>query len=194
VNGALGRFIIEGHAIVSVEGAIADRGGDKPRCLNNPADWRRYQRQLDDSALVVLGRTSHRATPNPRRRRRLVLTTGVPRLAAAGPGAWLWNPAGMPAAEALAGLVPEGGRIAVVGGRGAFDHFLELGYDAFHLSRAGRCRIAGGVPVFTGVTSAQDAADRLLAFGLTLLAREVLDPAAEVVLETYRREVTADIP
>jgi len=181
------RHPIEGHAIVSAEGAIADAHGAKPACLMNPADWRYFQRRLDQSVLVVLGRASHEATPNPHGRRRLVLTRRVPTLKRQGRRTWLWNPAGRAVAEVLAELAPEGGRIAVVGGRGVYELFLALGYGAFHLSVATRCRVPGGVPVFEGVTGAEAAARRLNAAGLTPGARLLLDAAAGVSLQVFRR-------
>ena len=42
-------------------------------------------------------------------------------------------------------------RVAVLGGTEVFDMFLDIGYDVFHLSRAGKVKLPGGVPVFSQV-------------------------------------------
>ena len=70
----------EGHAIVSVDGMIADAEGLMPAALRNDADWRLFQAALDGAALVVLGRLGHARHPNPGRRR-LVVTRAVEALA-----------------------------------------------------------------------------------------------------------------
>ena len=68
---------IIGHAIVSADGAIADRQRRMPPELRNDNDWTRFQAALDASVLVVLGRLGHEAHPNPGRRRLVV--TGAAR-------------------------------------------------------------------------------------------------------------------
>ena len=159
------KFHIEGHALVSVEGAIADTAGDMPNSLRNDADWAWFQSRLDLSQLTVLGRLGHEANPNARQRYRLVLSRKGEGLERVDPLTHRLNPANLPVAEALAILLPEGGHIAVVGGTGIFDAFLEFGYDAFHLAVAGNARVPGGRPVFTGVNSATDAEVQILKSG-----------------------------
>jgi dihydrofolate reductase len=186
----LRQYSIEGHAIVSRDGAIADRSGVKPDGLAIDADWAYFQRQLDDSALVVLGRLSHEADPD-RGRPRLVVTSAANGLVQAGPRLWKLDPARLAIADALAQVVPHGGRIAVVGGRRVFDLFLSQGYDAFHLSIAQKCVLPGGVPVFTGVGSAAQAADLLGAHGLAVAERRTLDAAAGAVLWRFAKQAGA---
>ena len=65
--------IVEGHAIVSVDGMIAAADGSMPPALRNEADWRIFQAALDAAVLVVLGRLGHERNPNPGRKR-LVLS------------------------------------------------------------------------------------------------------------------------
>lgn len=140
---------IEGHAIASADGMIADRTGAMPDPLRNQSDWRRFQQALDAAALVVLGRKGHARHPNPGRRR-LVLTTGVADLMPdpADPMASLWNPATLGFAEALTRLELEQGTVAVTGGTAVFDHFLPY-YRRFILSEVNIVRIEGGTPCFT---------------------------------------------
>ena len=54
----------------------------------------------------------------------------------------------MEAACAALGL--KSGTIAVIGGPQVYILFLKLGYDCFHLSRAVKVRLPGGLPLFGG--------------------------------------------
>lgn len=141
--------IVEGHAIVSVDGMIAAADGSMPPPLRNDADWRIFQAALDAAALVVLGRLGHIRHPNPGRRR-LVLTRSVADLQAdpADPLTTLWNPAGIDIAAVLERLgIAEGG-IAITGGTGTFDLFVPF-YDRFVLSEVRDLTLEGGIPCFT---------------------------------------------
>jgi dihydrofolate reductase len=178
--------IIEGHAIVSPEGAIADSHGGMPDCLRVDEDWRQFQRRLDLSVLVVLGRLSHEAVAN-RGRRRLVITSSADGLERLDRQTWRLDPARLALKAALDQLARDGGRIAVVGGTAVFDLFLSYGYDAFFLTIVGNCRIDAGIPVFTGIASAAAALARLAGHGLTVAATRVLDPRAGAVLHHLER-------
>jgi hypothetical protein len=136
----------EGHAIVSVDGMIADSDGNVPPSLRNDADWKQYQAALDASVLVVTGRRGHERNPNPGRRR-LVLTRSVPTLASdpQDSRATFWNPAGLPLDAALAELGVRAGTVAVTG---VFDFFLPH-LDSFLLSEVHGLVLAGGTPCFS---------------------------------------------
>jgi hypothetical protein len=180
----IGGFRIEGHAIVSRDDRIADAGGVMPPALRNEADWRLFQAALDQAAIVVLGRRSHMAAPNPAGRTRLVLSSGVAGIERRN-DAWWWNPQDVNAAEALARAASGGGTAAVVGGRGVFDLFLALGFDAFHLARAAQIALPGGVPVFSDVTTGRAAGEVLAAAGLKAEPQRELDVSAGVTLVTW---------
>lgn len=141
--------VIEGHAIVSVDGMIAAADGSMPDALRNDADWRLFQAALDRAALVVLGRLGHVRHPNPGRRR-LVLTRSVAGLAddSRDPLATFWNPAGMDIASVLNRMGIAEGVIAVTGGTGTFDLFLPY-YDRFVLSEVRGLELGDGVPCFS---------------------------------------------
>jgi len=138
---------VEGHAIVSAEGMIADAAGEYPAALRNDADWGLYQAALDRAAVVVVGRRGHERFPNPGRRR-LVLTRGVARLAddPRDRRATLWNPAGVGLREALGEIGVADGIVAITG---VFAHFVG-DYDRFALSESHRLLIPGGTPCFAG--------------------------------------------
>jgi len=141
--------IVEGHAIVSVDGMIAAADGSMPPALRNEADWRLFQAALDRAALVVLGRVGHSRHPNPGRRR-LVLTRSVIALEPDGadPLTHFWNPAGLGIADVLAQLGIADGTIAITGGTGTFDLFLPL-FDRFVLAEVRDLMLPDGIPTFS---------------------------------------------
>ena len=175
---------IHGYAIVSHDDHIAGADGRTPDALRNEADWAYFQRELDRADIVALGRLGHEANPNPRGRRRLVLSrtaNGLEQRA----DAWWWNPERLSWARASATLLPAGGRVAVPGGRDVFDLFLGVGYEAFHLSRAERVRVGAGRALFSACERGAGAAVVLAGAGLRADAAEVLD--ADVTLTVWRR-------
>src|SRR5579863_10516014 len=102
----IGPHRIEGYAIVSADGMIADANGEMPDAIRNQADQRFLQDGLDRAAAVVHGRRSHEGGPRAGRRKRLIATRRIAALASdpAHPNALLWNPAGAALAEALKAL------------------------------------------------------------------------------------------
>jgi len=137
--------IIEGHAIVSTDGMIADGNGEYPEGLRNDADWALYQAALDKAALVVIGRRGHERHPNPGRRR-LVLTRSIERLEKVDANAILWNPAGIGFDDVLSELAVTTGTVAITG---LFDLFIPR-YDRFILSERNDFLLPGGTPCFSG--------------------------------------------
>ena len=150
----MSRFRIAGYAIVSTDGMLANAQGIMPDELKNDADQRFFSDGLDRAAVVVHGRHSHEGQPNSPHRRRLIVTR---RVAATAPdpshaNSLLWNPNGAMLDDALHALGAPDGVVAVIGGTEVFGMFLAYpGYDAFHLSRAGRAHLPGGRPVFPQV-------------------------------------------
>jgi hypothetical protein len=140
---------IEGHAIVSADGMIADAGGNMPPGLRNDADWQRFQAALDRAALVVLGRVGHLRHPNPGRRR-LVFTRSVDGLRPDpnDPLANFCNPRNAAPSELFDGLGIIRGVIAVTGGTGVFDYFMPH-YDRFALAEVHGFVLPGGTPCFS---------------------------------------------
>ncbi len=141
--------IVEGHAIVSVDGMIAAADGAMPPALRNEADWRIFQAALDVAALVVLGRLGHTRHPNPGRRR-LVLTRSVDSLEpdADDPLTTYWNPVNIEIGLVLERLGITEGVIAVTGGTGTFDLFVPM-FDRFVLSEVRDLALDNGIPCFS---------------------------------------------
>jgi dihydrofolate reductase len=188
VIGMLGPRRIEGYAIVSSDGMIADANGEMPDAIRNKADQKFLQAGLDRVAVVVHGRHSHEGGRRAARRKRLILTR---RIAAVAPdpahsNALLWNPAGATLEQAVEALGAADGAIAVIGGTEAFSLFLPR-YDAFHLSRAANARIPGGRPLFAEVGPNATPEQVLARHGLKPGPRRDLDAAAGVTVVTWER-------
>jgi hypothetical protein len=145
-----GRLRIEGYAIASADGMIADATGFMPDSLKFEADQRFFLGALDRVQVVCHGRLSHEGDAESHNRRRLILTRRVPDLAPDpdNPHTWLWNPAGATLEEACAVVDCGDGTLAIAGGTEVFSLFLKIGYDIFYLARAEQVRLPGGVPVF----------------------------------------------
>jgi dihydrofolate reductase len=144
---------IEGYAIISADGMLADAAGVMPPSLKIEADQRFFHGSLDKADAVAHGRYSHEGGANAPVRARLIVTRRVPGLARHpdNPKAVLWNPAGAAFTEAWKMLAVPDGLLAVIGGTEIFGIFLDIGYDAFHLTRADHVRLPGGRPVFPQV-------------------------------------------
>jgi dihydrofolate reductase len=183
-----GRPRIEGYAIISADGMIADADGNQPPSLIVKADQAFFRRGLDKANAAAHGRFSYERGPDAKGRKRLVLTRSIPAL---GPhprhpkGLW-WNPAGASLQQAWQALGLDGGELAVIGGTDVFALFLEIGYDAFHLTRADHAHLPGGRPVFPGVPD-QSPEAILAARGLRPGSPQVLDAEAQVTLVTWER-------
>jgi len=179
---------IEGLAIVSADGMIADARGIQPDALKLEADQRFFHARLDEATALVHGRNSGEGGPHMARRRRLILTRTIAGLARDPQygNALHWNPAGASLEQAWEALGLSGGSLHVIGGTEPFGLFLEIGYDVFHLSRASRAKLPGGRPVFPGIPP-HTPEGLLERHGLKPGTTQVLDEAAGLSLVSWRR-------
>ncbi len=177
---------IHGYAIVSDNDCIADASGHTPEVLRNEADWAYFQAELNKSAVTVLGRLGHEANANPKGRLRMIVSSSSPGIERRADG-WWWDPGKLPWDQAIRTVLPQGGRVAVPGGRQVFDLFLKIGYDAFHLTRAEGTHVPDGIPVFSGCRAGRSAEAILSERGLTPGEQQVLDSAGRVTLAIWRR-------
>ncbi|MBM3649964.1 MAG: dihydrofolate reductase [Alphaproteobacteria bacterium] len=177
---------IEGYAIVSREGMIANSDGSFPDALRIPADQAFYQAALARAAVVANGRHSSEGGPNEKAHKRILVTRRVERIVPdpGNPNAVLWNPATAPFDEAWQKLKADHGTLAVVGGTDVFALFLSIGYDAFFLSRV-PVSVPRGRPVFPGVGPGRPPEEALKRHGLVLKSSRLLDPASGTVLEEW---------
>ena len=176
---------VEGYVIVSADGMLADSQHRMPNSIRYDADQEFFQSSLDQAAAIVHGRHSHEGGPRADKRKRLVLTRGVAALAPDPdyPNALFWNPRGATFEQALAALGASDGMVAIIGGSDVFTMFLPR-YDSFHLSRAGRAHIPGGLSPFTEPGTPEDVLRR---HGLKPGPRRDLDPAADLSVTTWTR-------
>jgi dihydrofolate reductase len=179
---------IEGLAIVSVDGMIANANGVQPDALKLEADQRFFHATLDAATALVHGRNSGEGGPHMARRRRLVLTRTVAALSRdpQNDRTVHWNPAGASLEEAWKALGLSGGVLAVIGGTEPFGLFLDIGYDTFHLSRAHGVKLSGGRPVFPGIPP-HSPEDLLAQHHMRPGAARALDEAAGLTLVTWLR-------
>jgi hypothetical protein len=178
---------IDGYAIVSEDGMLADAQGVMPDSLKFEADQRFFEHGLDGVDAVAHGRNSHERQPRSHQRRRLILTRHVAALAAdpSNAKALFWNPAGAPFEAAWTRLGVPDGILAVIGGSAVFGMFLDR-YDVFHLSRASGVWLPGGRPVFPEVP-AHTPEEVLTRHGLKPGPQQVLDADKGVTLVDWHR-------
>lgn len=178
---------IEGFAIVSEDGMLADASGVMPDSLKFAADQVYFAEGLDRLDAVVHGRNSHEMQPHSALRHRLTITGAVAALARdpADPKGWLWNPAGASFEQAWGALNIADGTLGVVGGTTVFGMFLDR-YDLFHLTRAPGLHFPGGRPVFPGVPEKTPEA-MLAAAGLTPGEPRTLDDVHGLTVTIWRR-------
>jgi dihydrofolate reductase len=176
---------VEGYVIVSADGMLADGKHRMPDSIRYDADQEFFQSSLDQAAAIVHGRNSYEGGPRADRRKRLVLTRRFGAIAPDPdyPNALFWNPQGATFEDALAALGATDGTIAIIGGSDVFTMFLPL-YDSFHLSRAGRAHIPGGLSPFTESGTPEDVLRR---HGLKPGPRRDLDAAADLSVTTWTR-------
>jgi len=180
---------IEGFAIVSADGMLADANRVIPQGMIVPADQEFFHGSLANAALVVHGRHSHEGGPHAHERHRLVVTSRVSSLAPnpTYPKSLLWNPNGASLHEAWSELGAPTGPCAVIGGGAVYDLFLDIGYDAFHLSCAPNVRLPGGRPMFGDILRGRTPEEILASHGLVPGPVRLLDRSSGATLTTWRR-------
>jgi dihydrofolate reductase len=178
---------IEGYAIVSEDGMLANAAGIMPDSLKFDADQAFFERGLDGVDVVVHGRHSHENQRRSDLRLRLILTRKVSAIAAdpSNKKALFWNPAGASLEQAMTVLGVPDGSIGVIGGTDVFEIFLDR-YDIFYLSRAPGVRLPGGRPVFAEVP-ARTPEDVLASHGLRRGEPQMLDREKDVAVVSWHR-------
>jgi hypothetical protein len=166
---------------------IANAQRHMPDTLKLDADQKFFRAGLAASDVCAHGRHSHEGGTDAAQRKRLILTR---RIASLEPDpthakALLWNPAGADFALAWETIGGGDGVLAIVGGTDVFGLFLEIGYDAFHLSHARHAHVPGGRPVFPQVPT-RTPEEVLASYGLKPDPEQVLDSGATLV--TWRRD------
>jgi hypothetical protein len=109
---------VEGFAIVSEDGMLADASGAMPSALVVEADQKFLSDSLDRVDLIVHARNSYENQAKSQQRRRLIATHGIETIAPAESctHALFWNPAGLPLEKAAEMLGVRNGTVAILGG------------------------------------------------------------------------------
>ena len=176
---------IEGFAIVSSDGMLADADGIMPDSLKFEADQGFFREGMDRCIAAVHGRHSHEQQPHSPQRHRIWVTRKVKSIEPDGASkAIRWNPAGASFEEAWDTLGVSGA-LGVVGGTDVFELFLPR-YDVFYLTRAPGVTLPGGRPVFAGVPK-RTPEDVMRDHGLVHGGERLLDPAAGLTVTAWRR-------
>lgn len=178
-------LFIEGYAIVSEDGMLADDRGVMPAELMVEADQKFLSDELDQASVLVHGRHSHEFQARSPERWRLIATRKVTTLAPtpAFPRGLFWNPANVSFEEAAAQLGVRDGRAAILGGTEVYGLFLDR-YDAFHLSRVAGLRLLHGRPVFPQVPE-MTPEHILQTSGLSQASQIVLDSSRIATLSNW---------
>ena len=178
---------IEGYAIVSDDGMLADSAGHMPDSLKIEGDQIFFEHGLNGAAVVVHGRRSQEEHARSATRRRLIVTTRVGSIARdpANDLARLWNPAGASFEQALAALDANDAVVGIIGGTQVFGLFLDR-YDVFYLSRAPGVKLPGGRPVFPEVPTLTP--EQVLSeHGFSPAERRLIDLDRHVEVVSWRR-------
>jgi len=172
-----GPFRIEGFAIASTDGMLADPSGLMPSSLKLEADQQLLRAALDRADVLIHGRLSHEGQPNSHLRPRLIMTRKILGLAPVegDERARCWNPAGASLEAACAAVGRQKGLLAILGGTDVYQHFLGIGYDAFLLCRAVMVCLHGGVPVFPASRQGVSPETVLAGAGLHVAVARALD-------------------
>jgi dihydrofolate reductase len=180
---------IEGFAIISEDGMLADAERRIPAGLQVEADQSFFHGSLAAAAAVVHGRHSHEGGSLAPRRPRLIATRQIAGTAR-DPGnsnALFWNPQGATLAQAWTDLGAPDGMLAVIGGADLYQLFVTIGYDAFHLTRAAGIYMPGGRTVFPGLGRNRTPEDVLRDAGLVPAKARILDRTAGITLVSWYR-------
>lgn len=164
---------IEGYAIVSEDGMLANIQGVMPDSLKVEADQHFFGQKLSEVDVVVHGRHSQEHDKGSIYRRRIIVTRRVPALASdpSNPRTFFWNPAGATLEQALSTFGVPHRNIGVLGAADVFNIFLNR-FNAFYLTRVTGVRLPGGRPVFHGVPP-NTPEEVLATHGMALLRNEM---------------------
>jgi len=180
---------IEGYAIVSADGMLADEKGTMPASLLIDEDQSFLSDRLDCASLIVHGRNSLERQLKSPHRKRLIVTSAVQGVSSTDeyPLALLWNPEFAPLERAAQVLGVTHGTVAILGGTQVYGLFLGR-YDAFNLSCVPGVRIPQGRAVFPEVPRISPN-EVLAKSGLTKGPSRILESSNAIIVTAWNRTV-----
>lgn len=177
---------LHGYAMTCRNDCIATNMGELPEALQYAMESKKYRKELDACAAVIMGRRAHETMPNPHGRIRSILTRSVAALEHQ-EGGWRWNPATMTLDNMLRMVASGGGRIAVNGGQTTLEYFMENGLSVLHVCRAESIAIQDGLKLLAACDRKTTVDDVLREDGWVLAERKLIDLKAPISISTWRR-------
>lgn len=182
---------LHGYAMTCRNDCIATNMGELPEALQYAMESKKYRKELDACAAVIMGRRAHETMPNPHGRVRSILTRNVTALEHH-EGGWRWNPATMTLDNMLRMVASGGGRVAVNGGQTTLEYFMEHELNVLHVCRAESIAIQDGLKLLAACDRKTTVDDVLREEGWDLVERKLIDLKAPISLSTWRRYPTVD--
>ena len=177
---------LHGYAMTCRNDCIATNMGELPEALQYAMESKKYRKELDACAAVIMGRRAHETMPNPHGRVRSILTRNVTALEHH-EGGWRWNPATMTLDNMLRMVASGGGRVAVNGGQTTPEYFIENGPSVLHVCRAESIAIQDGLKLLAACDRKTTVDDVLREDGWILAERKLIDLKAPISISTWRR-------
>ena len=178
---------LQGYAMTCRNDCIATSSGELPEALLSAIQGKHFQAELNACAAVIMGRRAHEAIPNPKNRVRTILSRSVTALEHKA-GGWWWNPETMTLDNMLQLVAPSGGRVAVLGGQTALEHFLDENLPILNVCRAESIAIQDGLKLLAGCDRKTTVDMVLQAEGMQLVERKLIDLKAPISLSVWRRD------
>ncbi len=167
-------FVI-GHAIISKNCCIANDKGTMPKSLKSEKDWELFQKDLNQSDLVIIGRKSYELFYK-KERNRLIPTSQIKNYFFQNEKLCFFNPSDISLEKIINLFSPYPKKIAVVGGQRIYELvFDQLFYKEFHLSIKINEFLQNGQPIFKGVNAIEEVKNYMEEKGLRLTDERNLD-------------------
>ena len=175
-----------GLALVCRNDCIADSLGHVPAGLRAVMRGAAFQAELIACEALIMGRKAYDAAALRDDRVRVIISHDAQALEHK-EGGWWWSPSAMPLDNMLRMVAPNGGRIAVRGGRDTLAYFLDNGLRALHVCRAESVAIMNGYKLLDGCDRKTTLDTVLREKGMVLAERQLIDLRAPVSLSRWTR-------
>jgi dihydrofolate reductase len=168
-------LIVIGHAIISCDCCIADSNGNMPDGLLSVKDWEFFQKDLDESDLVILGRKSYENF-HQKKRNRLIPTSKIRDYYFENSDLCFFNPSDISVEKIINLYNSYPKKIAVAGGQGVyklvFDQFF---YTQFCLSIKMNQFMRGGQSFVNGLNTIENIKKYMEEKGMQIQEERKLD-------------------
>ena len=168
-------LVVIGHAIISYDCCIADSNGNMPESLMSKKDWELFQKDLDESDLVILGRNSYEYF-HQKKRKRLIPTSTIRDYYFENSDLCFFNPMDISLEKIINLYSSYPKKIAVAGGQRVYKLvFDEFFYTQFHLSIKMNQFMKNGQPFIVGLSTIQNIKQYMEDRGMQIQEERKLD-------------------